>query len=255
MNGTPKQPAVRRDDWRLSWRGIERRWLSASPWSNSGAVQPMVGNEGPGCFGFPQRAWYEHWNEFIKDHQYDRQTTVGSALYLNSLSDSLIQVRKALADSAAGNPSYGWVGYSYRNPDDLALRGARSGAASRAELARALTEESEYDSETPPVFADAAVLPEMTWKTNPTLGHVLGTVRTADGTPFDQVAVELRDTETDALIASMLTDGTGNFGFVDLAPGRYKVIVDASQAHSGRVVAFGVSAGEVAMVTVTPKMR
>lgn len=37
----PRQPAVRRDSWRFSWRGIERRWLSASPWSNSGAVQPL----------------------------------------------------------------------------------------------------------------------------------------------------------------------------------------------------------------------
>lgn len=35
----PRQPAVRRDNWRLSWRGIDRSWLSASPWSNSGAVQ------------------------------------------------------------------------------------------------------------------------------------------------------------------------------------------------------------------------
>ena len=215
----------------------------------------VVGNEGPGCFGFPQRAWYENWNEFIKDHQYNRQTTVGSALYLNSLTDSVIQVRKALADSAAGNPSHGWVGYSYRNPDSQALSGARTGAASRAELARALTEPSEYDSETPPVFADPSVVPEMTWKTQPTTGHVLGTVRTANGTALDQVAVELRDAETDALVAVRLTDGTGNFGFVDVVPGRYKVVVDGGAANGRRVIAFGVSAGKVTDVAVTPKAR
>ena len=164
-------------------------------------------------------------------------------------------MRKALADSAAGNPSHGWVGYSYRNPDNQALSGARTGAASRAELARALTEPSEYDSETPPVFADPAVVSEMSWKTQPTTGHVLGTVRTANGTALDQVAVELRDAETDALVAVRLTDGTGNFGFVDLAPGRYKVLVDGGAAFGRRVIAFGVSAGKVTDVAVTPKAR
>ena len=210
----------------------------------------------PGCFGgFSQQAWYENWNEFIKDHQYQRQATVGSALYLNSLANSIAQVRKALAPSAAGNTGVGWVGYSYRNPDDLALSGARTGAASRAELARALTEESEYDSQTPPVFSEPATVPGMTWKTQPTKGHVLGTVRTPDGTPFDQLTVELRDAETDALVATRPTDGTGNFGFVDLAPGRYKALLDPAVAFERRVVTFSVVAGEVTSVEMTPRSR
>ena len=210
----------------------------------------------PGCFGgFSQQAWYENWNEFIKDHQYGRHATVGSALYLNSLSDSIIQVRKALADSAAGNPSYGWVGYSYRNPDDLALSGARSGADSRAELARALTGESEYDTQTPPVFADPAVVPEMAWKMQPTTGHVLGTVRASDGAAFDQVNVELRDAETDQLVATQPTDGTGHFGFVDLAPGRYTVLVDVDVAYGRRVTAFTVVSGQLTEVVMTLRAR
>jgi uncharacterized lipoprotein YddW (UPF0748 family) len=210
----------------------------------------------PGCFGgFSQQAWYEHWNEFIKDNQYGRQTVVGAALYLNGLVDSVVQVRKALAPSSAGNSGWGWVGYSYRNPDDLALAGTRTGAESRAELVRALTEESEYDAETPPVFADAAVVPEMSWKTQPTTGHALGTVRTADGAAFDQVTVELRNASSDALVATHLTDGTGNFGFVDLAPGRYKVLLDPAVAHGGRVAAFTVRAGQVTEVALTAKPR
>ncbi|HUG48763.1 MAG TPA: glycoside hydrolase family 66 protein [Candidatus Limnocylindria bacterium] len=36
-----RQPAVRRDDWRFSWHGLERRWFFASPWSNGGTAQQL----------------------------------------------------------------------------------------------------------------------------------------------------------------------------------------------------------------------
>ncbi len=215
----------------------------------------VVGNEAPGCFGFPQRAWYEHWNEYIKDHQYERQAAIGSALYLNSISDSVIQIRKALAPSAAGNRSYGWAGYSYANPDSLATTNQRPRDTSRAELTRALTQPSEYDPITPPVFADDAVVPEMTWKTQPTEGHVMGTVTTAAGVPFDQVWLELRDAETDELIARRLTDGSGWFGFVGLAPGRYKLLVVNDRVDGRRGAVVTVTAGEVTTVQIQPKAR
>ena len=206
-----------------------------------------------GCFDFDQRAWYEHWNEFIKDHQYDRHAAIGSALYLNHIDESVVQVRKALEPSAAGNTGVGWVGYSYRTPDFLTNTGQRSGDASRAELTRALTEPSEYDPVTPPVFADPAVLPATPWKDEPSLGHVMGTVRTGDGTVFDQVSVELY--HRGSLVAVRPTDGIGWFGFVDLAPGRYKVKVDGDAAHGRRVLHFDVRAGEVEILELTPNAR
>jgi len=215
----------------------------------------VTGAEAPSCFGFPQRAWYEHWNEYIKDHQYDRQAAIGSALYLNSIPDSVAQIRKALAPSAAGNVAHGWVGYSYANPDSLATTNQRPRDTSRAELTRALTQPSEYDPVTPPVFAGPAVVPEMTWKTQPSTGHVMGTVTTAEGVPFDQVALELRDAETDALLGRRLTDGSGWFGFVDLEPGRYKVLVDGDRAQGRRVVVFTVRAGAVTTVQIQPRSR
>ena len=215
----------------------------------------VVGNEAPACFGFPQRAWYEHWNEYIKDHQYGRQAVIGSALYLNSIPDSVAQVRKALAPSAAGNRSHGWVGYSFANPDSLATANQRPRDTSRAELTRALTQPSEYDPVTPPVFADPTLVPEMTWKTQPIAGHVIGTVATAAGVPFDQVSLELRDAETDALLAQRRTDGSGWFGFVDLAPGRYKVMVDGDRAYGRRGSVFTVRAGEVTAGQITPRAR
>lgn len=210
----------------------------------------------PGCFGgFSQRDWYEHWNAFAKDHQYRRATAIGSAIYLNSVPDSVIQVRKALAPSAAGNPSHGWVGYSYRTPDTLTNTGARSGDASRAELTRALTQPSEYDPVTPPVFAETAGVPAMTWKTEPTAGHVRGTILDPDGVPFDQLRVDIYDVSGRTLVASQLTDGSGWFGFVDLAPGRYKVKLDGADVHGQRVVVFQVAAGELTTLSLRPKGR
>lgn len=171
---------------------------------------------GPGCFG-DQRARYTNWNEFAKDNQYARSTAIGAASYLNTVDGSVAQVRKALAPSAPGNRGIGWVGYSYRTPDCRTNSscnpplpyGFRSGDASRAELTRALTQPSEYDTVLPPVFASAAAVPEMPWKSAPTRGHLTATVQTNSGVALDQIVVEVREPETDALIASRPTDGGG----------------------------------------------
>ena len=200
-----------------------------------------------------QRAWYEQWNEFAKEHQYARSTTIGAAIYLNTIANSVVQVRKALAPSASGASGIGWVGYSYRTPDDRTNAGTRSGDASRAELTRALTQPSEYDTVLPPVFATPATVPDMAWKSAPTRGHVAGAVTTNTGIPLDQILVELRDPETDAVLASRFTDGTGYFGFVDLVPGRFKVFVpDDARVTGKRVAVINVAAGTVARVSITP---
>lgn len=210
----------------------------------------------PGCFGgFSQQAWYMNWNEYIKDHAYGRQVAIGAAVYLNSISDSVVQARKALAPSAAGNPSHGWVAYSYRTPDMMTNAGQRSADASRAELTRALTEPSEYDTVTPPVFADPATIAPMPWLDAPTTGHALGRALAEGGAPLDQVRVDLFDAETDAPAGTMLTDGSGWFGFVDLAPARYKAVIDGAAVHGRRVVTFVVAAGQVSEVSVTVKSR
>lgn len=210
--------------------------------------------DGPGCFG-DQRRMFEEWNEFAKDNLYDRQVAIGSAVYLNYITGSVAQARKSLAPSAAGNPAVGWIAYSYRTPDALTYSNASLGPAQRAELIRALTQPSEYDPLTPPVFGSPVPVPDMPWKSQPTKGHLMGTVKTPDGEPFDQIRVDLYDADTDILIASRVTDGTGWFGFVDLIPGRYKLQVDRTRAHGyHQTVTVAVSAGQVATVEVTPFM-
>ena len=215
---------------------------------------------GPGCFG-DQRSWYTDWNEFAKDNQYARSTTIGAAIYLNTIDGSVTQIRKALAPSAAGSSGIGWVGYSYRTPDCRTNSscnpplpyGFRSGDASRAELTRALTQPSEYDSVLPPVFATAATVPDMPWKSAPTRGHIAGVVTTNTGVALDQILVQVRDPESDALVASRVTDGSGYFAFVDLLPKKYKVFVpDDARVTGKRVALTTVAAGRVARVSITP---
>src|SRR6266511_905989 len=65
---------------------------------------------------------------------------------------------------------------------------------------------------------------------------------------FDQVRVDLFDAETDAFIASRLTDGSGWFGFVNLAPGRYKAIVDNARVTGRHVAVTSLVAGQLSTV-------
>ena len=197
-----------------------------------------------------QRAWYAQWSDFAKDSQFLRQSAVGSALYLNDIASSVRQVRTAVAPSTAGAPSAGWVGYSYRTPDAMTDAGTRSGAASRTELMRALTQVSPYDTITPAVFASPVAVPGMPWKDQPSLGQLRGTAVDATGAPIGQATVNLIDGNGN-VIAQRTTDGTGWFGFVDLLPGPYRATIDSARAaaSAGTVT---VSAGQVASVAPAP---
>ena len=209
-----------------------------------------------------QRRMYEEWNEFARDQQFERSTAIGAAIYLNFVAGSVTQVRKALTPNANGNSAIGWVGYSYRTPDCYAngplpaspeCAPKQSGDLSRAELTRALTLPSEYDTVVPPVFSTTATVPTMSWKTAPTRGHLAGTVKTNTGIAIDQILVEVRDPETDAIVMSRLTDGLGYVAFIDLAPGRYKVFVaDDARVTGKRVQLVNLSAGAVARFAITP---
>ena len=75
-----------------------------------------------------QRRMYQEWSDFAKDQQYGRHAAIGSAPYLNDIAATVRQVRTAVAPSSAGNHSAGWVGYSYRTPDDDDRRRGRAAA-------------------------------------------------------------------------------------------------------------------------------
>lgn len=192
-----------------------------------------------------QQRWYSEWSDFAKDNQFARQTAIGAALYLNEIQGSISQIREALRTSGSGNRGIGWVGYSYRTPDTETNSGARSGAASRAELTRALTQRSEYDSATTPVFSTAAAVPEMPWKTQASLGHIRGTLRGSAGEALSDRSISLINRGTGTALRTQTTDGNGRFGFVDVSPGGY------SLSAGNQSASVQVSAGQVATASVT----
>ncbi|MEM8532935.1 MAG: family 10 glycosylhydrolase [Chloroflexota bacterium] len=198
-----------------------------------------------------QLRMYEEWNTFAKDHQFDRQAVIGSALYLNFIEGSVDQVRKALEPSDNGNSAVGWVGYSYRTPDVGTLTGERTGEEGRAELIRALTEPSEYDDVVSPVFADTASIPAMPWKDAPTQGHLRGIVQDRDGTAVDQMQVQIYALPERELVDTRITDGSGWFGFVDLEPGRYLVRVAEKESARGGTAFVQIEAGALASVELS----
>ena len=72
---------------------------------------------------------------------------------------------------------------------------------------------------------DPANIPDMPWKSNPTKGHISGTVTyTADAKWVDGATVTLTGTES----RTMLSDGTGFYAFIDLTPGSYTLTVSKS---------------------------
>jgi uncharacterized lipoprotein YddW (UPF0748 family) len=195
-----------------------------------------------------QHQMYDEWNEFAKDNQYRRSVAIGSALYLNDIASSVSQVRRALAPSAAGNRAIGWVGYSYRTPDAMTDAGTRSGAIGRAELIKALTQPSQYDTVSPPVFADTPGVPSMTWKTQPIFGHLRGTAVATDGTLLTGTAVHLVEPNSGLVMRTITTDGTGWFGFVDIAIGSYRVTTESSRVAGGVLGQATVLPGRVSLL-------
>ncbi len=175
-----------------------------------------------------QSVMYQQWSDFAKDHQYARSSVVGTALYLNDIPSSAQQVQIAIAPSAAGSASAGWAGYSYRTPDAAVDAGTQTGADARAALVTALA----------PVFNTDVPVPAMTWKTQPTAGHVRGT--TTANVEVDLVL------STGQPYRAQTSDGRGWFAFVDVAPGSYRV------TSAGATLGYAqVTAGQIAAITAT----
>ena len=176
-----------------------------------------------------QSVMYQEWSDFAKDEQYQRQSVVGTALYLNDITSSIQQVQIAIAPSAAGNVGAGWVGYSYRTPDAQVDAGLQTSSDGRTQLTAALQ----------PLFPSDVPVPTMPWKTSPTTGLV-------QGAAMPNSRVDLVSTTTGAVVRTQTSDGHGWFGFVDVAPGAYRVNAGGVAIGSAQVVA-----GQVASLAPT----
>jgi len=158
---------------------------------------------------------YANWSNFAKDHRFNRQVIIGPGIYLNSVTDTIVQMRQARTATSSGNTADGACGYSFRvtNKDGL----------SRSIYLNALTAPSVYDPVTPAMYASAVTTPTMTWKTAPTKGHLKGYVYGGGIiNPLDGARVTISGPAGRA----QTNDATGFYGFVDLAPGNYVVTAD-----------------------------
>lgn len=154
---------------------------------------------------------FDHWIEFEKNHRYNRHVIIGMGNYLNSLEETLAQIRRARGRSVSGAQADGLSIYAYHqtNKDNLSF----------AQFVEATTLGT-TPSPAIPVFAPNARIPAMPWKSEPTTGHLMGFVITNDK-PVDGASVTLAGPAR----RTTATDGNGFYGFVDLPPAVYRVTV------------------------------
>jgi uncharacterized lipoprotein YddW (UPF0748 family) len=171
-----------------------------------------------------QRAQFDGWIAWEKEHQYGRRVAVGTALYLNRLSDSMAQWLRVRQPTALEARALGVCGYSYATPSNEGVSGR--------DLANAAVGQ---------VFTQTASVPALSWKDGPTLGHVMGQLsrtfcQNRDGTPVSLTGPANR---------LMVADGSGWFGAVDLPPGNYLLSVEIVPASVTVQVPVAIEAGVV----------
>ncbi|MBL8173478.1 MAG: family 10 glycosylhydrolase [Bryobacterales bacterium] len=186
-------------------------------------------------------SFFDRWIEFQKDRQFQRGILIGPAVYLNPIADSIAQLRRALAPSAAGNTPLGVSFYSY--------------ATTNLETAGAPTEpNADFYNAVGAFFGTRAEVPQLPWLTQPTAGHLMGEVRIAGAADWaDGLTVRIESDTREGEVRQVTTDGTGFFGAVDLAPDRYRVTVERSGVLWYRFVPQDVIAGRVTKFEVDLK--
>ncbi|MBM3738827.1 MAG: hypothetical protein FJW39_23880 [Acidobacteria bacterium] len=179
-------------------------------------------------------AFLDRWINFAKDRQFNRRYLPGLAPYLNSIPDSLNQIRRALPAGA------GVCLYSYASTNTLNAAG------------NPITPNENFYSAVGELFGGPAAVPELPWKKSPATGHLMGRL-SVDGGPAwlaDGARVVI-ESDTGAEIArSTVTSATGFFGFVDLPRDRYRIRLERGGQLLFRAVPQEVRAGIVTEVPV-----
>lgn len=259
-----------------AWNNAEARWRVYQDWrawTEEGILDlaiPMVykGEHTPALV-----TQFNQWNEWTKNHQYNRGALIGIGAANNSVEGSLRQTRRALlAPSTQGKTDLGVIYFSMatsniavaNNP--LALPPASTPARPFAEFASGLTTGKSVNGLTNyedsaanpvPVFAQSASIPVLPWKAQPTVGHLKGFAKRADASALDTANVTITNLDTNQTRATA-TDGGGFYGGVDLAPGRYlvsaalgpdKLFSCVAQVAAGQVTTADLGAETTAPVT------
>jgi uncharacterized lipoprotein YddW (UPF0748 family) len=192
-------------------------------WQNSAAYRTVFQDwrawlqEGILDIAFPMNYFSEsstaanldHWIEFERSHRYNRHVVIGLGSYMNTLEETLSQIRRARGRSNSSARADGVAIYVYNQTNKDRQPFWQFTEATTLGL---------VPSPAVPVFAPRAYLPPMPWKSAPVTGHLMGLVTTS-GQPADGAAVTL----TGPARRTTTTDGSGFYGLVDLPPGAYRI--------------------------------
>lgn len=167
-------------------------WLAAAPWSNVLQDWRAWMQEGILDLNVPM-AYFRHethatswaeWGRFAKQNRFQRHLAIGIGAYLNTISNTIVQMRSTRTAPGAGIPAAdGLVIYSYAAP---------AKDATRADFVTALTTVTTNAPVPPPVFGEAVNTPAMPWKTNAQIRGATGRMTDSrTGRPIEGAQVEL----------------------------------------------------------------
>jgi len=225
-----------------AWNSAEAFWRVYQDWrawTQEGILDiaiPMVYKAEHSATVRPQ---YDQWDLWLRGHLYNRAGMTGQGAFNNAIEGTLRQTRRTLTPASGPSNLSGIIFFSMatsniavtNNP--FAIPPGSTPARPFSEFASALTTGKSanglilYEPEgMTPIFNDPAPIPTFSWRIAPTLGHMKGEARQADGTAFDTAAVSIENLDTHATTTTS-TDGGGFFGAVDLTPGAYRAQVDS----------------------------
>jgi len=204
--------------------------------------------------------FWQHWCEFVKDHQYGRISAMGVGSWLNTIPNTLQEIKDTRTKGAEGRAAAGAVIFSYAGTNSTVVPPVPPATAST--LGEQQYNPAFYDAlKAPDMWAVDVPVPAMPWKDHPITGHVDGVALSDDDlTPMDNAAVTLRRwRDRRHHIYTHLTwettaDGNGFYGFPNVKPGIYDVRIDW---HGRHLVESGIAvqAGRVSTAPSTASHR
>ncbi len=226
--GHPEPPSATRSAFTGYTQAYNDHYQDWDSWLQEGIVDMACPMTYFDYAGSHQQDWFG-WLTFQKDRHGNRHMITGPGLYMNSLSNAILELQQVRTPSSNGNKVQGFSGYDYKTPYS---GGSWSSWAPT------------FKSQITPTWDD---IPAMPWKVSPTKAHIHGTVyngsKWVDGAHITLIGPDMRTQDA---------DGTGFFGFTDVSPGTYTVTCNATAQGLGtQNKTITVSAGEVAVVNFT----
>lgn len=203
------KPRVRVSACTITWGALDVGWQASAAYTK--ALQDWHGwmREGILDISMPmdykresvaeQKRSFRDWLDFTVAASYGRLPVIGLGLYMNSIDDSITQIREARQRGAAGTTGFRY-GYTYagRTP-----------------------EERFYESIRSTVYTTPAPVPSTPWLEEPRLPILTGRVLDAKSNQGKRNVIVCLD----ELNLRMATDDNGYYSFVSLPPGTYTLSI------------------------------